>query len=97
MFFTKDTFFPDVKVKSIYHHDTRRELPDKVMEGDSGWILQDLLSRASFRRQPLSGQKTFTVLSLHVSNIHAKKRGIGKKLVLTTRALMLAESGLGGQ
>ena len=36
--FNKDTFFPDVKVKSIYLHDTRRELLDKVMEGDSGWV-----------------------------------------------------------
>ena len=35
---------------------------------------------ASFRRQPLSGQKTFTVLSLHIS----------KKLILT-RAVMLDE------
>ena len=36
--FNKDPFFLDVKVKSIYLHDTRRELPDKVMEGDSGWV-----------------------------------------------------------
>ena len=55
--FSKDTFFPDAKVKSIYHHDTRRALPHKVMERDSGWVLQGVLSRASFRRQPLSGQK----------------------------------------
>ena len=53
--FNKDTFFLDVKVKSIFLHDTRRELLDKVMEGDQGWILQGVLSRASFRR-PLSGQ-----------------------------------------
>ena len=55
--FNMHTFFPDVKVKSVYLHDTRRELPDKVMEGDSGWVLQGVLSRATFRRQPLSGQK----------------------------------------
>ena len=91
MFFNKDTFFPDVKVKSIYLHDARRALPDKVMEGDSGWVSQGVLSRASFRRQPLSGQKTFTVLSLHISDIYAKKRGIGKKLILTIRAVMLDE------
>ena len=76
MLFDKDTFFPDVKVKSIYLHDVRRVLPDKVMEGDSGWVLQGVLSRACFRRQPPNGQKTFTVLSLHVSNIYDKKRGI---------------------
>ena len=47
-------------------------------------------SRAAFRRPPLSGQKTFTVLSLHVSNICAKKkRGIAKNLILTIRAIMI--------
>ena len=62
------------------------------MEGDSGWVLQGVLSRASFRRQPRSGQKTFTVLSLHINNVSAKKRGIGKKLILTIRAVMLDEN-----
>ena len=89
--FKKDTFFPDVKVKSIYLHDIRRVLPEKVVEGDSGWVLQGVLSRASFRRQPPSGQKTFTVVSLHISNIYVKKRGIGKKLILTICAVMLDE------
>ena len=37
--FNKDTFYLDVDVKSIYLHDTRRELPDKVIEGDKGWVL----------------------------------------------------------
>ena len=50
-----------------------------------------MLSRASFRRQPPSGQKTFTVLCLHISNSYAKKRGIGKKLILTIRAVTLDE------
>ena len=71
--FNKDTF-PDDKVKSIYLHDTRRKMPHKVTGGDSGWVLQGVLSRASFRRQLLSGQKTFTVLSLHVCNIYAKRQ-----------------------
>ena len=62
--FNKDTFCPDVKVKSIYRHDIRCVLPDKVVEGDSGWVLEGVLSRASFRRQPPSGQKTFTVYVL---------------------------------
>ena len=84
-FSTRIPFFPDVKVKSIYFHE--RELPDKVMEGDSGWVLQGVLSRASFRRQPVSDQKIFTVLSLHINNVYAKKRGIGKKLILTIRAV----------
>ena len=78
MLFNKDTFCPDVEVKSIYLHDTRRELLDKVMEGRQGWVLQRVLSRASFRRPPLSGQKIFTVLSLHISNIYAKNVVLGK-------------------
>ena len=86
--FNKDTFIPDVKVKSIYPHDIRRVLPDKVVEGDSGWVLQGVLSRASFRRQPHSGQKSLTVIT---NNSYAKKRGIGKKLILTIRAVMLDE------
>ena len=85
-------FFADVKVKSIYLHDTRRGLPDKVMEGDSGWVLQGVLSRASFRRQPLSGLETFTVLSLHITNVHAEKRGIGKELILAIRTVMLKDN-----
>ena len=47
------------------------------------------LSRASFRRPPTSGQVTFTVLSLHINNIYAKKKGIAKKL-LTIRAIMIS-------
>ena len=89
--FNKDTFYPTVDVKSIYLHDTRRDLPDQVIEGDQGWVMQGVLSRASFRRQPLSGQKTFTVLSLHISNIYAKKKGIAKKLILTLRAIMISQ------
>ena len=89
--FNKDTFYPNVDVKSIYIHDTRRELPDQVMEGEQGWVLQGVLSRASFRRSPVSGQKFFTVLSLHISNIYAKKKGIAKKLIQTLRAIMISE------
>ena len=74
MLFNKYTFHPDVEVKSFYLQDTRRDLPDKVMEGGHGWVSQGGLSRTSFRRPPLSGQKTFTVLSLHISNIDAKKK-----------------------
>ena len=62
-----------------------------MVEGDSGWVLQGVLSLASFRRQPPSGQKSFTVKSLHINNNYAKKRGIGKKLILTIRAVMLDE------
>ena len=50
-------FYPDVKVKSTYLDDTRRELPVLVMEGDSGWVLHGVLPRACFRRQSLNDQK----------------------------------------
>ena len=89
--FNEDTFYPDIEVKSICLHDTRHDLLDKVMEGDPGWVLQGVLSCASFRRPPFSDQKTFTVLSLHITNIYAPKRVIAKKLILTIRAIMIGQ------
>ena len=86
-----DTFYPIIDVKSIYLFDTRRDLPDQVMEGEQGWVMQGVLSRASFRRPPVSCQITFTVLSLHISNIYAKKTGTAKKLILTLRAIMVSQ------
>ena len=47
--FNEDTFYSDIDVKSMYLHDTRRGLPDQVVEGEQGWVLQGVLSRASFR------------------------------------------------
>ena len=67
--FNKGTFYPNIEVKSLYLHDTRRDLPDQVMEGQ-GWVMQGVLL---FRRPPLSGHKTFTFVSLHITNIYAKK------------------------
>ena len=89
--FNKDTFYPDINVKSIYLHDTRRGLPDQIIEGEQGWVLQGVLSRASFRRAAATGQKVFTVLSLHISNIYAKKKGIAKKFIQTLRAIMISQ------
>ena len=89
--FNKDKFYPCISVKSIYLHDTRRGLQDQVVEGEQGWVLQGVLSRASLRRAAVSGQKFFTVLSLHISNIYAKKNGIAKKLILTIRAIMISQ------
>ena len=54
-------------------------------------MLQGVLSRASLRRSPVIGQKCFTVLSLHISNIYAKKEGIAKKLILTLRAIVISQ------
>ena len=66
-------------------------MQDQVVEGEQGWVLQGVLSRASFRRAAASGQKAFTELSLHISNIFAKKRGIAKKIVQTIRAIMISQ------
>ena len=54
-------------------------------------VLQGVISRASFRRQPRGGKSFFTVLSLRINNNCAQKRGIGKKLPLTIRAEMIEE------
>ena len=89
--FNKDTFHPDINIKSIYLHDTRRGLPDQIIEGEQGWVLQVVLSRASFLCAAVSDQKFFTVLSLHISDIYAKKNGIAKKLIQTLRALMISQ------
>ena len=82
--FKKDTFYTDVRVKSLYLHDTRRDSTVQVVEGDLGWVLQGVLSRATFRRPSVSGQKHFTVLSFHINNNYAKQKGIAQKLILTT-------------
>ena len=39
----------------------------------------------------MSGEKYFTVLSLHISNIYARKKDIAKKLILTHRAVMISQ------
>ena len=44
--FNKDTFYTNIDVKSVHLHDTRRDLPDQVLEGDQGWVMQGVLSRA---------------------------------------------------
>ena len=72
MLFNKETFYPDIEVKSLYFHDTRREWPDKVMEGDQGWVLQGVLSRASFRRQPLSGQNIHSTVPTYLQYLRQK-------------------------
>ena len=38
-----------------------------------------------------ASKKSLTVISLHINNNYVKKRGIGKKLLLTIRAVMLDE------
>ena len=87
--FNKDTFHSDVKVKSIYLHDTRNGQQQVVSEGQSKWVLQAVISRASFRRIPRNGKSYFTMMSLHINNHFAKKRDIGKNLLLAVRTVML--------
>ena len=62
-----------------------------MKEGESGCVLQGVISRASFRRQPRGGKSFFTVMSWHININYAKERGIGKKLLLTIRAVMPEE------
>ena len=83
-------FHSDIKVTSVYLHDTRYGSCKVVREGQSGWVLQAVISRASSRR-PRNGKSFFTMMSLHINNHYAKKRGIGKKLILTIRTVMLHE------
>ena len=84
-------FHRDIKVSSVYLHDTRDGQQQVVKEGQSGWVLQAVISRASFGRLPRNGKSLFTVMSLHINNQFAKMRGIGKKLLLTVRTVMLEE------
>ena len=63
--FSKNTFYSDIDVKSIYLHDTRRVLPDRVEEGCQGWVMQGVLSRATFRRLPLNSKGLHNVMSTH--------------------------------
>ena len=53
--------------------------------------MQGVLTPASFRRPPVSGQETLTVCSLHISYIYAKKKGIVKKLILALHAIMITQ------
>ena len=89
--FNKDTFHQDIKVASVYLHDSRDAQQPDVKEGESGWVLQGVMSPASFWRLPRNGKSFFTTMSLHINNQFAKKRGIGKKLFLRIRAVMLEE------
>ena len=54
-------------------------------EGRSCWVLHADTSRASFRRIPGNGKSYFTMMSLHIPNQCAKKRGIAKNLLLAVR------------
>ena len=50
--------------------------------------MQSVLSRAIFRGPPVSGQKYFTVLSLHIKNMYAKEKDtVSKGFVNSTEVV----------
>ena len=89
--FNKYTFFSDIKASSFYLHDTWTCEKYKITEGECGWVMQGVVSKAAFCLQPCNGQQTFTVMSLHINSNFAKRRGIGKELLITIRAVMQDE------
>ena len=82
--FNKDILHSDVRVNSVYIHDTSTGQQQVVKEGQSGWVLQAVTS-------PRNGKSHFTMMSLHINNTHAKKRGIAKNLLLAVRTVMHQE------
>ena len=52
---------------------TRGHQQDNVKERESGWVLQGVISRATFRRQPRGGKSFFAVMSLHINNNFRQK------------------------
>ena len=75
------TLYSDIKVTSVNFHDTRGGQQQVVREGQSGWGLQAVISRASFRRLPRNGKSFFTMILLRINNQFAKKRGIREEVV----------------
>ena len=64
-------------------------MQDLIALGEYGWVYKAFCHVLLF--VVLSGQKVFTVFSLHINNDFAKKRGIAKKIVQTMRALMISQ------
>ena len=58
--FNKDTFHQDIKVTSVYLHDTWDPQQQDVKEGELGWVLQCVIPRASFPRLPRNSKSFFT-------------------------------------
>ena len=75
-FLTKTLFTRTSGVNSVWIHDTRTGQQQEVEEGQSGCVLQAVISRASFWRIPRNGKFYFTM------NHYDKKGGIAKKCYL---------------
>ena len=89
--FNNETLHSDVRVMSVYTHDTRTAEQQVVKEVKSCWVLQAVISHASFRRIPRNGKSYFTMMLLHVNNQYAKKRGLAKNFLLAVRTVMYQE------
>ena len=87
--FNKDAFFSDINVSSFYLHDTRTCEKYKITEGESGRVIQGVVSKAAFRRQPRNGLQTFTVMSLHINNNFATEQHGVKQAETTLIRLVL--------
>ena len=62
--FNKDTFHSDMRVSSVYMHDTKM-VQQVAREGQTGWVFQAVISRATFQRTPRNGKSYFTMMFLH--------------------------------
>ena len=94
---TKCTFHSDIWVNSRLHgDDTRTRHQQVVKEDQSGWVRQAVISRASFCRIPRNGKTYLTMMSLHINNQYAKKRGIAWKLVCLQSVPSMHQAGWQG-
>ena len=76
----------------VYIHGTRNGQQQVVKEGQLGWVLQAVISRATFWRIPRNSKSHFTMMSFHIiNNQYAKKRGIAENLLLAVRTAMQQE------
>ena len=85
LLYSKDTFYPNIDVKSIYLHDTRRDLPDQVTEGGPGVVCASgaftcLMSSTSSRRPA----HFYSYVSASEQYLRQKKRGVAKMLILNS-------------
>ena len=79
--FNEDTFYPNIDVKSIDLHDTRRDLPDQVMEGEPGMgharcSFTCLISSITIQRPEV----LYSVVSTYQQHLRQEERHFLKKL-----------------
>ena len=67
-------------------------MPDQIMEGEQGWAMQGVLSRASFRRAAGSqwSEVLYCVVPAHQQHLRQEK-SIAKKIIQTIRAIMISQ------